>query len=170
MEDFEDFDDVALEAQFDSGPDHVNLKFLPPYYFVACFMTAIVLELVMGMNLFRWQASLIIGLLLIGPALILFAIAVQTLQNAKTSVSPDKPTTVVVEHGPYAFSRNPIYLALSLLYLGLVVLFDIVWGMVLFVPLIYCIIKLVIEPEETYLARKFRGEYSAYKARVRRWL
>lgn len=170
MSEIEDFDEDALEAQFDSGPDHANLKILPPYYFIGFFLIAFVLEIIIGTNLFRWEAQVILGFLLCGPAFLIFAWATHTMAQAGTPLSPDKPTVDIVETGPYAFSRNPVYLSYILLYLGLVILFDIVWGMALFIPLIVFVIKFVITPEEAYLTRKFKGDYKAYAARVRRWL
>jgi hypothetical protein len=51
----------------------------------------------------------------------LFAYAAGTLRAAGTPVPARKPTTVVVQSGPYRFSRNPIYLAFSLLQFGLAI-------------------------------------------------
>ena len=54
-------------------------------------------------------------------AVLLFASSVRQLWAAGTPVPGNKPTTVIVRSGPYRFSRNPIYLAFSLLHLGIAI-------------------------------------------------
>ncbi len=85
-------------------------------------------------------------------------------------MSPDDPSLELLTHGPFAFSRNPLYLSYLTFYAGVVILFDILWGVLFFLPLFYCVAKYAVEPEEKYLKRKFKGDYGDYSARVRRWL
>ena len=76
----------------------------------------------------------------------------------------------VVRDGPFRFSRNPIYLSLTVLYLGVIVLINTLWGFVLVAPLFGVVQHGVIKPEERYLEQKFGEEYLRYKARVRCWI
>ena len=169
-DDFNTHDDDDTPAHsFAPLPDHANQKILPPLIVLAALALAIALEWILGFRLFRLPVQIFLGLLFTGLGIILFALALNALRAAKTALSPLEPTTTIVNDGPYAYSRNPIYLAYTILYFGLVVLFDLFWGIVLFGPLIFALIHYAIMPEETYLARKFPEEYSAYKARVRRW-
>ena len=72
--------------------------------------------------------------------------------------------------GPYRFSRNPIYLSFAIFSLGVALLVNSGWGLLLLIPAVLSTHYLAILPEERYLGDKFGGEYLAYCARVRRWV
>ncbi len=92
------------------------------------------------------------------------------MRRARTSVNPSRPTTALLTAGPYRLTRNPMYLAMVIQYVGLALLFNALWAIVL-LPLALVIIHFtVIKREERYLEQKFGEDYRAYKARVRRWL
>ena len=89
---------------------------------------------------------------------------------ARTSVNPNRQTTVLLTEGPFRLSRNPMYLGMVVQYVGLALLFNSLWAIVL-LPLALVVVHLtVIKREEWYLEQKFGEEYRAYKARVQRWL
>ena len=81
-----------------------------------------------------------------------------------------KPTLAIVTHGPYGFTRNPIYLGMFLGQTGLAIGFDSLWILVMLIPFYLVLRYGVVAREEAYLARKFGGVYLDYKSRVRRWL
>ena len=92
------------------------------------------------------------------------------MSQAGTSLRTSDPTTAIVVQGPFRFSRNPIYLAATVLYLGVAAAVNALWAIVL-LPVVLAVISLgVIDREERYLERKFGEEYLRYKASVRRWL
>ena len=103
-------------------------------------------------------------------AVALFFSAVRTLRAAGTPVPGDRPTTTIVRAGPYRYSRNPIYLAFSLLQLGLACWVNSLWLLVTLVPAVALMSFVVIAREERYLQAHFPSEYLPYKAVVRRWL
>ncbi len=72
--------------------------------------------------------------------------------------------------GPFRFTRNPLYVALDILFIGLSLEVDMAWGWVMLVPLLVVMHYGVIRREERYLERKFGDAYRAYRARVRRYL
>jgi hypothetical protein len=90
-------------------------------------------------------------------------------RRAGTSVQGSNRSTAIVQTGPYRFSRNPIYLAFILLVLGLSVWLNNLWLLVTLVPATG-LMAVVIPREERFLERNFPGQYSSYKAAVRRWL
>ncbi len=112
-----------------------------------------------------------------GPAVVLIALAglliaptVMRFRKAETTFDVRKAATTLITDGPYRYSRNPVYLALTLLYLGLGVLFSSAWVCVLVVPTLLIINVAVVRKEEQYLESQFGEEYLRYKAAVRRWL
>ncbi len=87
-----------------------------------------------------------------------------------TAVEPWKPTTAIVTTGPYRLTRNPAYLGMALVYIGIALLAEALWVLVP-LPLVVALIdRAVITREERYLERKFGREYLDYKATVRRWV
>jgi len=96
--------------------------------------------------------------------------AFRTMKRAQTAIDPAKPTTAIVSDGVFCFSRNPIYLSLTLLYIAISLLFSAFWALILLLPLLVVIQIGVIAREEQYLERKFGSTYLSYKAQVRRWI
>jgi protein-S-isoprenylcysteine O-methyltransferase Ste14 len=110
------------------------------------------------------------GIALVVASLLLFGASVQRFRAAGTPVPARKPTTAIVRTGPYRLSRNPIYLAFSLLQLGLAVWVNSWWLVATLAAAIVIVHYIVIPREERYLDARFGAEYRDYKASVRRWL
>jgi len=104
------------------------------------------------------------------PAAIIAASSFIMFRRARTSFLPFKPAAALVTNGPYRFTRNPMYLSLVLLYVGLALRSDLFWVLALAPIAIVLVQYLAIVREEQYLERKFGQEYLIYKARVRRWV
>src|SRR5262249_18517465 len=111
-----------------------------------------------------------VGMALVVTAVALFVWSVRTFRAAGTPVPGNAPTMTIVRAGPYRFSRNPIYVALSLLVLGISVWADDAWLLGMLLAAVAVMSTVVIPREELYLERKFGAEYLDYKSAVRRWL
>jgi protein-S-isoprenylcysteine O-methyltransferase Ste14 len=111
-----------------------------------------------------------LGAMVFVLALALFAWAIVTVTRAGSNVPTNRPTTSIVESGPYRFTRNPIYLGMVLGLIGLAVAFDNLWLLMMLVPFALVIRYGVVAREEAYLERKFGDVYRGYRSRVRRWL
>jgi len=103
-------------------------------------------------------------------ALALFVWAIATMTRGGSNVPTNLPTTTIVDTGPYRFTRNPIYLAMVLGLIGLAIVFNSLWLLLVPVPFALVIRYSVIAREEAYLERKFGDVYRRYRSRVRRWL
>lgn len=130
-----------------------------------------------GILHFAWPISLLprgvsprFGVPVVLFAIGLFLFAVRTFRAAGTPVPGNRPTTTIVRTGPYRFSRNPIYLAFSLLQLGIALWVNSLWLVVTLLAAVAVMAVVVIPKEEQYLEARFPSEYSPYKASVRRWL
>ncbi len=111
-----------------------------------------------------------IGCVLIAFGIGLLVAAGGRFHEAGTPIPPNRPTKSIVTGGVYGYTRNPMYLGMSLMLAGLGIAFDQVWFLLALPIAVLAVTKLAIDREETYLAAKFGAEYLTYKATVRRWL
>ena len=122
----------------------------------------------------RWRSDMswwtFAGAMLIAIGVVLAIAAITAMVRAKTSVDPYHSTTHLVTIGVFRLSRNPIYVALLLLYCGAALMRSEWWPLVGVPGLIWVMTRGVIQREERYLERKFGDHYLAYKQRVRRWI
>jgi protein-S-isoprenylcysteine O-methyltransferase Ste14 len=103
-----------------------------------------------------------VGAVIAGWGLVLF-------HKAKTTTVPGKFSAELVTRGPYRFTRNPMYVGLTLAYLGEAGLLKHVWPVVL-LPLVLAYLNWTVIPvEEVKLKEAFQGDYEQYRSRVRRW-
>ncbi len=116
------------------------------------------------------RARYFAGAALIALAAAVVVPAIRQFHKAGTNVPPHRPTLTLISAGPYRYSRNPMYIALSLLYAGIGVAADNLWVLVLLVPILAVVRYGVIAREERYLEGKFGEEFLRYKSKVRRWL
>ena len=87
-----------------------------------------------------------------------------------TGLLPGQATSTMIESGPYRLSRNPLYVGLLALYVGLALLAPTFWGLVLLPVAVLLVYWGAIRPEERYLHERFGAPYDDYTRRVRRWL
>jgi protein-S-isoprenylcysteine O-methyltransferase Ste14 len=111
----------------------------------------------------------------LGPLLILGGFVVgllgfREMRRAGTNVDPYEPATAVVTEGPYRFTRNPMYVGFTLMYVGISALANALLPILLLPAVQQLMRRGVIEREERYLERKFGDEYRRYKESVGRWI
>ena len=142
----------------------------PPVIYLGILIVGLLIDWRLPLGLIPNHIRLLLGWpLIVGGGLLLF-LAVRAMRRARTAVDPYKPTTAIVVDGPYRSSRNPMYIADALIYLGIATLINTFWPMLLFPIALLIMQKGVIAREEQYLEQKFGDQYLQYKARVRRWL
>ena len=117
-----------------------------------------------------FPGSFAAGVLLVGVAIGLDLWAMLEMRRRRANILPHRAATALVTTGPFAWSRNPIYLANGLLLLGLGGLFDNAWFVVAAPVAAFATDRLAIRREERHLEALFGSAWSAYVARVRRWL
>lgn len=151
---------------------HPGVWFPPPFVYVAGFVAGWLLErwrplpITAGASTARevggWAALLVwLGF---------FVGALVSFRRAHTTLIPNKPAAAFVTSGPYGMTRNPMYVSLVALYLGLMLLIN-SWWPAIFLPFVVLVVdRFVIAREERYLASAFGAEYDEYKRQVRRWL
>ena len=154
--------------------DSPGVLVLPPVIPVGALLLGLLLGNLWPWSLFAastsafWIRAAGCGLAVAGASLVIWGGT--TMVRAGTNVPPFKPTITIVTAGPFRFTRNPLYLGGTLIYLGLSMVLGSVWMLWLFVPMVLVLRWGIILREERYLEAKFGEVYLAYKARVRRWL
>jgi protein-S-isoprenylcysteine O-methyltransferase Ste14 len=145
---------------------------LPPLIFLGFLVAATVLEAAVPLPVLGADAlaRYLAGAILAACGFVLVGLGTRRFVAAGTNIPPDLPTTALVVDGIYGWTRNPLYLGATLVYLGLSVAAGSLWALVLLAPLLWVVNVGVIAREERYLERKFGDAYRAYKGRVRRWI
>ncbi len=157
----------------DSSTDRPSAYPWPPVLLVAAVATALGLERLLirlPVPFAETDLAHFMGLTVLLGGLCLAVWAALQFRSHQTSIRPDRGSNALVAAGPFAFSRNPIYLGEVLALVGAGIGFNRLW-LVLVAPLFaLAVARLAIAPEEAYLERRFGEAYLDYKARVRRWL
>jgi protein-S-isoprenylcysteine O-methyltransferase Ste14 len=160
-----------MTASTDIRSDNPGVVVHPPALYLGGLVVLIVLRgswpaPILANPSLALYAGLALGVLAI--ALGLWAVA--TMHAAGTNVDPGKEATTVVTAGPFGYSRNPIYVGFSLLFVGFTLALNDWWGVALLVPLLVVMHVGVIRREERYLEQKFGGDYLRYKYDVARYI
>lgn len=137
------------------------------------FLAALALQWAVPLALprgFFTPVLVIVGaaLIIVGAALIVLARREFAQQGQPTD--PGRPTNTVVTTGVFSVSRNPIYLGAVCVLLGIALAGNLPWVVVLLLPALLACHRVLIVPEERYLAAKFGADYRMYTAAVHRWL
>jgi protein-S-isoprenylcysteine O-methyltransferase Ste14 len=152
-------------------PDRASVRIFPPAAPLATIVAGLILDRVvpLGPDL-RAPFRVLGGVIVLGAVSLLGAWSVLLVRRSGQSENPWKPTTGVIQTGPFSRTRNPMYLQMVIGCIGFALLLSKIW-IVLLTPVCAVLLHtLAIRPEEAYLERKFGTEYRAYKARVRRWV
>jgi protein-S-isoprenylcysteine O-methyltransferase Ste14 len=153
------------------NPSAANLGVIrPPLVYLFAILAAVVLNLIRPARFLPDGLRMLIGIPIVVAAIVLFRSSVRRFNAAGTPVPGNKPTTTIVRSGPYRWTRNPIYIAFSMLQLGIACLLNNPWALASLVVAWGVMASVVIPKEERYLERRFGAEYLEYKAKVRRWI
>ena len=111
-----------------------------------------------------------IGIVTIVGVVAIDVSAMRTLHKARTTIMPHRGSDHLVSTGPFSFSRNPIYLANTMLTVAIGLIAGSVWFLILGLLAAFATQKLAIEREEKHLEARFGTKYRTYRKKVRRWI
>jgi protein-S-isoprenylcysteine O-methyltransferase Ste14 len=151
----------------------VLLKIPVPWVFIITYLIGLMLHFLFSFQVFSGSTILwvkiagavmfVIGAILAGWSLLIF-------RKARTTTTPGIESVKMITSGPYRFSRNPMYVSLTLCYIGEAGLLVQVWPLIV-LPLVLAYVNWIVIPiEENLLLEVFKEEYKKYKLLVRRWL
>ena len=155
-------------------PRGPNIR-VPPLYFIGGFLLGLLLHsavvpIYLSGEMVSARALSRVGWAVFWIGMIVAHSGVATFWLAGTTMFPFKAASRLVQHGPYRLTRNPMYLGLTITYMGLSLALDTAWPLILLPVMLWLLVKTVIRHEEKYLTATFGDEYLAYTKRVRRWL
>jgi protein-S-isoprenylcysteine O-methyltransferase Ste14 len=153
-----------------SDTETTGIRVPPPLFYVAGFLLGVGLELAFPIDRAPTPVTVAGAAIGVVGGLVLDGSAMRFFRRAGTSMIPFKPSTALVTTGPYRFTRNPAYLGMALIYVGIALLADAPWALVPMPLVLILIDRGVIVREERYLEREFGEEYVGYKRGVRRWV
>ena len=145
----------------------------PPIVYLAALLAGLALNWYLPLP---WPARPLrfvlaaIGLCAIGLAVALDIAAFRLFRRHRTTIMPHRAASALITEGPFARSRNPIYVGNTLLVSGLGLLFGVAWLVPAALLAAFAVQKLAIEREEAHLAEKFGEAWRDYAARTPRWL
>lgn len=145
----------------------------PPVLYIAGAASSVVANWLWPLP---WVPSPLADLLLaIGGLCVVGALAIDLsamgrMRKAKTPILPTQSAEHLVTSGAFSFSRNPIYLANTMLMFGVALMSGNAWFIVFGLLAAYLTQKLAIEREERHLSTRFGKKYFDYARRVRRWI
>lgn len=154
-----------------STRDQADVVLFPPLVGATLMVTGIILQVVVPFSITDAITIIrITGTVILLAGISLQVVCLQAFKRAKTTPLFKKPSTNILQSGPYARSRNPIYIAVFLQFLGLALLVN-SWWLIIALPVLYVYLRFgVIAREERYLEQKFGDEYRSYRSEVPRWL
>ncbi len=153
----------------DRGP---GISFPPPLLFVGGFLIGWLIGRIWPL----WAAGAanpiieVAGAVIAGAGLAIAAWAMSTFALSGTAIMPNRAANTLVTHGPYRYSRNPMYVAMTLLYIGLALTTRIWWALPILPVVLVVLSRAIIAREERYLGNVFGEAYVQYMQRVRRWI
>ena len=110
------------------------------------------------------------GLLVLVAGLGLIASAGTLFMRTGQQPAPWKPSPELILQGPYRFTRNPMYLGMTLITIGIGLATNNLWIALFALPALLTVHIIAVLPEERYLSDKFGERYTAYLSQVRRYL
>ena len=153
-----------------NGGDTPGVIAPPPLIFAGGLAAGLAINLLRPTPFLTRVLSRLFGWPLVISGLLLGLWGFREMRRTGTNVDPYHPTTAIVEAGPYAFTRNPLYVAMTLVYGGLSARANALPAVALLPAVLHVVHHYVIKREERYLERKFGEEYVRYRERVRRWV
>lgn len=148
--------------------DQAGVRFPPPFVFLGFLLLGPLIERFVAVPpmAIPWP----IGAAIVAAGIAPIAVAMGVFRKAGQDPAPWTPSGSVIDTGIYAHTRNPMYLGMALIHLGLAIVLQ-SWVALALLPVAIIVIRTqVIAREERYLEGKFGAAYTDYKLRVRRWI
>jgi protein-S-isoprenylcysteine O-methyltransferase Ste14 len=156
-----------LEA--DTTNDVPGIRFAPPLYFLAALGAGLLLGRGTPSKTLKATCAVASGGFCLAASAAIVIAANLELRRLNTTFNPYKPATALATSGIYGYTRNPMYLSLTLASIGIAMWQRSIPALT-FVPIALARLETdVVDKEERYLERRFGATYRAYRNLVPRW-
>ncbi|MHB1005296.1 MAG: methyltransferase family protein [Chloroflexota bacterium] len=156
-----------MDGTTQAGPE---FRFPPPFLYAGTLAASLLANHFLPTARLPGRAPRRAGLLLTGLGVALGVSAIATMRRVGESPRPDHLVRTLVTNGPYRFTRNPMYLGMTVLYTGAAALANSLAPFLALPFVLRAIERGVVVNEERYLEQRFGDAYRRYRARVPRWL
>lgn len=147
-----------------------GVKVPPPAIYILAIVAGWLLQQQWPLPFIAHDTALWVGLAFVAVGLVMALMSVVTMLRGHGTVNTNLQSSALVVSGIYRVSRNPMYVALTLMYTGFAIAMSLTWSLILLPFIVIFIQTMVIAREEASLEKTFGQLYTEYKARVRRWL
>jgi protein-S-isoprenylcysteine O-methyltransferase Ste14 len=144
----------------------------PPLFYVLIFIASVLIQkqIPVSDTLFHLLITKVVGVIFLILALFFLVRSLRQFFLTKNTLILIKPATSLQTNGIYGITRNPMYVGLAIVYLGITCFIGNWWNIILFPLLLLIVQEYIIKREEKYLELEFGLDYEEYKKKVRRWL
>ena len=144
----------------------------PPLFYVLIFVASLFIQKIVPIadTIFQLRTIKVVGIIFLIIASFFLARSLRQFFQSKNTVILIKPASSLQNTGIYGISRNPMYIGLAIVYLGITCLIGNWWNIILFPVLFLIVQEYIIKREEKYLELEFGQQYLEYRKTVRRWL
>jgi protein-S-isoprenylcysteine O-methyltransferase Ste14 len=149
------------------GPDVVAP---PPLIYLTPLVGGLVLDRLIPLPKLPRRLTRPLGVATLAGGLALMGWFLRTMDRAETPVDVRRSARHLAVDGPFKYTRNPAYVALTATYLGICLITRARWSLLLLPALLAVVDRGVIEREESHLRERFGEDYEEYRSRVRRWI
>lgn len=163
---------VSLMTQSADRRERPNSVPWPPIIFAAAVAAAVILGYIhpLGGVVSAGIAVRAIGAVILLAGITLDLAAMREMRRHRANILPHRAAMALVTSGPFALSRNPIYLGNTLVMVGAALLASSLWLLLAAAAAVLAVWALAIRREESHLAAQFGDEWTAYTHRTPRWV
>jgi protein-S-isoprenylcysteine O-methyltransferase Ste14 len=163
----------SSQQKMNSNPIKILLHIPVPWVFVLSFLVGLIPQIILPIHIQSQGTILFIkiaGVLLFVIGAVFATWSLIIFHKANTTTTPGEISKKLINSGPYRFTRNPMYISLTLSYLGEAGFLIQTWPLIILPMTLVYINCIVIPLEEDLLKKEFKEEYEIYCSQVNRWI
>jgi protein-S-isoprenylcysteine O-methyltransferase Ste14 len=142
----------------------------PPTYFLGAIILAVLLHFLLPLHQFLGFPWRLLGLVPVLSGIVLNVLADRAFKRRNTTVKPFEKSRALITDGVFGLTRNPMYLGMAMILLGIAILLGSVTPFLVVSALAAVFECFFIRPEEQMLEERFGARFRQYRGRVRRWI
>lgn len=153
-----------------TSPQGADVHVPPPLVYAAPLVAAWAVDRLLPWRMpgKHWRTGA--GWVLVVAGQAVAAAGASSFRRHHTSIIPGRPAKAMVTTGPYMYTRNPMYLGMTVAYVGGSLVLGTWWAPVALPAVVAFIDRNVIRREEAYLRSRFGDEYEEFSRHTRRWV